>query len=169
MLGITFIFCCFHLSGYYNVILAYSYRFIFTAFTNPLPFADETTTDNHYFKQEVLGASASISEFGQIQPSLFLLYTLSLFICYMIVKNGVKTSGKVAIFTAISPYFFFIVLAIRALFLDGAIDGLRYLFIPDFSKLLAVEIWIDAIVQVFYQITVGISGIINLSSMKPKK
>jgi SNF family Na+-dependent transporter len=69
---------------------------------------------------------------------LFALYTLSLFICYIIVKNGVKTSGKVAIFTALSPYFFFIVLAIRGIFLDGAIEGIKYLFVPDFSKLFAV-------------------------------
>jgi SNF family Na+-dependent transporter len=71
--------------------------------------------------------------------------------------------------TSLLPYFFFIVLAIRGLFLEGAADGISYLLIPDFSKLFAIEIWIDAIVQVFYQMSVGVAGIINFSSLKPKK
>lgn len=40
MLGITFVLIAYHLSGYYNVILTYSYRFIFSAFSNPLAFAN---------------------------------------------------------------------------------------------------------------------------------
>lgn len=72
-------------------------------------------------------------------------------------------------FTALMPYFFFVILGVRGLYLEGAMEGLKYLFVPDFTKLFRSEIWIDAIVQVFYQMTVAISGIINLSSMKPKK
>lgn len=67
------------------------------------------------------------------------------------------------------PYGLFIVLAIRGVFLDGAWDGIEYLLVPDFSKLFAIELWVDAIVQVFYQVSVGVSTIVNLSSLKPKK
>jgi SNF family Na+-dependent transporter len=42
MLGITFLCCSYHLAGYYNIILTYSYRFLFSAFETPLPFANET-------------------------------------------------------------------------------------------------------------------------------
>jgi SNF family Na+-dependent transporter len=85
------------------------------------------------------------------------------------VKNGVKTSGKIVMVTSLLPYALFIILAIRGVFLSGAINGLKYLFIPDFSKLFAVEIWIDAIVQVFYQLSVATGGIVNLSSLKPRR
>ncbi len=71
--------------------------------------------------------------------------------------------------TSLLPYALFIILAIRGVFLSGAINGLKYLFIPDFSKLFAVEIWIDAIVQVFYQLSVASGGIVNLSSLKPRR
>lgn len=67
-----------------------------------------------------------------------------------------------------TPYALFIVLAIRGAFLDGALDGVKYLLVPDFNKLFAIEIWVDAIVQVFYQVSVGVSTIISLSSLKPK-
>lgn len=89
--------------------------------------------------------------------------------CYLIVRNGVKTSGKIVVVTSLLPYAFFIILAIRGLFLSGAWDGIRFLLVPDFSKLLAIEIWIDAIVQVFYQLTIAVGGIMSLSSMKPKR
>jgi SNF family Na+-dependent transporter len=56
----------------------------------------------------------------------------------MIVKKGVKTSGKIVIVTSLMPYFFFIILAVRGMFLDGALDGIKFLLIPDFSKLFAV-------------------------------
>jgi SNF family Na+-dependent transporter len=36
------------------------------------------------------------------------------------------------------PYGLFVILAIRGLFLDGAMNGLTYLLIPDFSKLFAI-------------------------------
>lgn len=113
--------------------------------------------------------SSSISEFGSIQPFLFFLYSFSLFVCYVIVKNGVKQSGKIVVVTSLLPYVFFIILAIRGIFLDGAANGLSFLLIPDFSKLFAIEIWIDAVVQVFYQMTVAVGGILNFSSLKPKK
>lgn len=39
MLGATFMFTAYHFAGYYNIILTYSYRFIFSAFETTLPFA----------------------------------------------------------------------------------------------------------------------------------
>lgn len=34
------------------------------------------------------------------------------------------------IFTASIPYLFFVILLLRGIFLDGAIEGLTYLFVP---------------------------------------
>lgn len=67
------------------------------------------------------------------------------------------------------PYFFFIVLFFRALSLEGAAEGVAYLFNPKWSKLFAFEIWVDAVIQVFFQFSIANSGIVNLSSMKPKR
>ena len=83
-------------------------------------------------------SSNSISDFGSIHPFLFILYAFSLYVCYSIVKKGVKTSGKIVVFTSLTPYVLFLILAIRGLFLDGAMNGLAYLLIPDFSKLFAI-------------------------------
>lgn len=63
---------------------------------------------------------------------------MSILICYIVVKNGVKQSGKIVMVTALIPYLLFIILAIRGVFLEGAFDGISYLLIPDFSKLLKI-------------------------------
>ena len=50
MLGITYILYCYHVGNYNNMILVYSYRFLFSSFSVPLPYSGESITDNHYFK-----------------------------------------------------------------------------------------------------------------------
>lgn len=117
MLGFSFLLISFNLSGYYNLILTYSYRFIFTAFIDPLPFSQETPLENTYFNVNVLGASSSIYEFGHVHPFLFILFAFSLLVCYLIVRNGVKTSGKIVVITSLMPYVLFFILAIRGVFL----------------------------------------------------
>jgi SNF family Na+-dependent transporter len=39
-------------------------------------------------------------------------------------------------------------LLIKGLTLDGAWDGIRYLFTPDWKQLLKSEVWIDAATQI---------------------
>jgi len=62
----------------------------------------------------------------------------SLVICYFVIRKGVKTSGKIIMFTAIAPYFLFVILFFRGIFLDGAGRGIAYLFMPKFSKLFGI-------------------------------
>jgi SNF family Na+-dependent transporter len=44
-------------------------------------------------------------------------------------------SGKIAVFTATSPYVLLTILMLRGFLLDGAMDGIYYLLTPDLSKL----------------------------------
>lgn len=60
------------------------------------------------------------------------------------IREGVETSGKVAIVTATSPYILLIILLIRGLMLEGASEGIYYLFKPDFTKLFDPSVWVDA-------------------------
>ena len=59
-IGLTYLFISFHVASYYNIILAYSYRFLLSAFTYPLPFQDESPFENKYFQEELLHQSGSI-------------------------------------------------------------------------------------------------------------
>jgi SNF family Na+-dependent transporter len=48
-LGFVVVLVSFMISTYYNLLLAYSYRYIFASFSDPLPFANEATADGTYF------------------------------------------------------------------------------------------------------------------------
>lgn len=113
--------------------------------------------------------SDSINDYEAINPFLFVLYIFSMFLCHYVVKDGAKTSGKVVIITASTPFVIFFILVVRGLFLSGAWEGILFLFTPKWEYLWNYEIWIDATTQVFYQLTLGIGTMINLSNAKPRR
>ncbi len=45
---------------------------------------------------------------------------------YLIIYKGLHSSGKIIWFTALFPYFVMAILLVRALTLEGAMDGLAY-------------------------------------------
>ena len=111
----------FHLSFVYNTLLTYTYRFLFTSFEFPLPFATEKITENKYFHEEILHLSNSINDFESIDPLLFIIFVISILICHFIVKNGAKSTGKIVVITASMPFLILIILVFRGLFLEGAL------------------------------------------------
>ena len=88
------------------------------------------------------------------QLSLCLLLAW-LCVCLVLIR-GVKSSGKVAYFTAIFPYVVLITLLIRGVTLPGAMDGIKYFFVPDWSKLL------DANVRMTFEPSVEILQLIGV-------
>lgn len=56
---------------------------------------------------------------------------------------------------------------IRGMFLPGATDGLKLLFQLK-GNVFNPTVWFEAIIQVFYQLTLACSGIVHMSSMRPK-
>ena len=76
------------------------------------------------------------------------------------VKKGIERFGKV-----VMPALFFIVIgiAVYVCTLPGSLDGLRYLFIPDFSKITAAT-FADAMGQSFFSLSLGCGCIMTYSS-----
>lgn len=62
---------------------------------------------------------------------------------------------------------FFIILAIRSLTLEGAMEGVRFLFVPDWS-LLNRETFLIALGQAFFSLSVGITAMMTYASYLSK-
>lgn len=69
------------------------------------------------------------------------------------------------------PIFFalFAFLAVRVSFLDGAIEGYRFLFVPKWEALLNIETWVMAMGQAFFTLSITGSGMIVYGSYLSKK
>src|SRR5690625_2659863 len=76
------------------------------------------------------------------------------------IKNGIEKSSKI-----LMPllFVFFIILVIRAVTFEGAMEGLRFFLQPDFSKITS-ETVLYALGQSFFSLAVGISVMVTYSS-----
>ncbi|XP_052261295.1 sodium- and chloride-dependent neutral and basic amino acid transporter B(0+)-like [Dreissena polymorpha] len=78
--------------------------------------------------------------------------------------KGIKSSGKVVYFTATFPYVILIILLVRGCLLDGAIDGVKYFIVPEWSKLATLDVWAAAAGQMFFSLSVAFGGILMFGS-----
>lgn len=94
--------------------------------------------------------------------------TFFLFIAWLLtfitIMRGIQSSGKASYFLAIFPYVIMIALLIRAVTLEGAVDGIIYFVNPQWEKLVSAKVWYNAITQCFYSLGVGGGSIIMYSS-----
>ena len=98
-----------------------------------------------------------------LAQAVFMLLTI------WIVQGGVQ-AGIERASTWMMPLLliFFIVLAIRSLTLDGAMEGVRFLFVPDWS-LLTGETFLIALGQAFFSLSVGVTAMMTYASYLPKE
>ena len=62
---------------------------------------------------------------------------------FLCVIKGVQSVGKVVYFTATFPYFILTALLIRALTLEGSVDGMLFFITPEWERLLAPAVWVN--------------------------
>ncbi|MFC4025710.1 sodium-dependent transporter [Oceanobacillus longus] len=80
------------------------------------------------------------------------------------IKDGIEKSSKL-----LMPllFVFFIVIVIRSVTFEGAMEGIRFFLQPDFSKLTAENV-LYALGQAFFSLAVGISVMVTYSSYLKK-
>ena len=89
----------------------------------------------------MLKISSGIDDFGYPVWQI----SLSLLACWVIVTlvllRGATSFGKAAYVTAIFPYVMLFTMLIQGLLLPGAMNGIEYFIIPQWSKLLDPVVW----------------------------
>ncbi|XP_070830094.1 sodium- and chloride-dependent GABA transporter 2-like [Chaetodon trifascialis] len=122
-----------------------------------------TSAATEFWERRVLGMSGGIEELGSVRWELALCLLACWVFCYFSVWKGVRSSGKVAYFTATFPYVMLLILLIRGLTLPGAWDGIYYYLYPDLNRLANLEVWIEAGAQIFfsYSLTAGTLNVLG--------
>lgn len=88
---------------------------------------------------------------------------------YACIRKGTVSVGKVVKYTGLTlPLIFLIIMAIKGISMDGGVDGLVKLFLPNFQEVTNNGLWsnliIDAIGQVFYSLSIMMAIMIAYGS-----
>ncbi|MEF8847744.1 MAG: sodium-dependent transporter [Candidatus Thermoplasmatota archaeon] len=88
---------------------------------------------------------------------------------FLILYKGVKRIGKVVALTVPIPTILLILLTVRGLTLQGALEGINYYLTPNFGALLDINVWLSAYAQVFFSFSLAQGIMITYSSYLRKK
>lgn len=134
----------------YSVVVGWVIKYLFTSLTGELT------------QIEDMGAffGALTGNFGSVG-----WHMAGLAITFVIMAFGV-TQGIEKVNKVMMPVFFifFILLAIRVVTLPGAVDGFRYLFVPNWEQLWKVDTWVYALGQAFFSLSLAGSGTVVYGS-----
>ena len=157
LIGYIGILAAFVVLAFYSTVSGWTLEYIYKAATNF--FADK----------DIATIEQGFTDFNNnpFRPFLwqFLFMGLTAFIIFKGVKEGVEKYTKI-----LMPALFviLIILCVKSLTLDGAGEGLKFLFKPDFSKVDA-NVLLAALGQAFFSLSVGMGALITYGSYISKK
>ena len=147
----------FGILAFYAVIAGWTIGYLFKALTGGLA--------------DAVNADASGQVFAELvgDPLMAILLTAIFLVLTILVVRGGISGGIERVTTILMPLLFvlLIVLAIRSITLPNGIDGLVYLFKPDFSELSFVVV-MGALGQALFSLSLGMGAMITYGSYFPK-
>ncbi|XP_043082056.1 solute carrier family 6 member 16b [Puntigrus tetrazona] len=182
LVGIGYSSCvvCFFVALYYNVIIGWSIFYLGSSFTYPLPWencpegngtAKECTDSSptaYFWYRKALDITDSIDETGEFNPVITGCLLAAWVIVCLAMYKGIKSTGKVMYFSSVFPYVVLLCFLIRGVTLDGASEGIKFMFYPRLEIWADVQVWRQAATQVFFALGLGFGSVIAYSSYNPR-
>jgi neurotransmitter:Na+ symporter, NSS family len=155
----------FVISTYYAVIIAWAMSYSKFSFT--LAWGDKP---DEFLFGEYLHLADKPGQIGSLVPGVFIplviVWIVTLGILFKGVKKGIEMANRIMIPTLVG---LFLLIVIRAITLDGAVQGLDAFFKPEWSKIGDPKVWVAAYSQIFFSLSIGFAIMITYSSYLPKK
>ncbi|WP_019614419.1 sodium-dependent transporter [Psychromonas ossibalaenae] len=152
---------------YYVAVIGWAISYFSMSFTQSWG----TDTNAYFFGEYLkLGSDNSPSKLGSVQWHIAIPMLIAWAITFAAIFGGIK-AGIERASKIMMPLLFLMVVALiaRMVFLPGALDGLNYLFQPDFSKITDPKVWSAAYGQIFFTLSVGFAIMLAYSSYLPEK
>ena len=155
--GVMGVAASFMIMGFYVVVSGWTLEYVFQALGNQFSHRDTATLSQVF-------TDFSSSTFRPIiWMLLFLILTASIVLAG--VQKGIESSSK---FLMPLLLVLIIALGVRSVTLPGGMEGLKFLFQPDFSKINSAVI-LSAMGQAFFSLSLGMGCMITYGSYISKK
>lgn len=137
--------------SFYSVVAGWTLEYSFSSLFGAL--ADANTDYSVYFADFTMNSN---------RPLLWTV--LFLFLNFLILRKGLR-NGIEKMSNIMTPMLFFILLVfcIKSLMMPGAIEGVKFLFVPDFSKIDS-SVLLGAMGQAFFSLSLGVSTLLTYAS-----
>ncbi|XP_016423758.1 solute carrier family 6 member 16b [Sinocyclocheilus rhinocerous] len=183
LVGIGYSSCvvCFFVALYYNVIIGWSIFYLGSSFKYPLLWETCPTEGNgtvkecaassptaYFWYRKALDITDSIDETGEFNPIITGCLLAAWVIVCLAMYKGIKSTGKVMYFSSVFPYVVLLCFLIRGVTLDGASEGIKFMFYPRLEIWADVQVWRQAATQVFFALGLGFGSVIAYSSYNPR-
>lgn len=116
---------------------------------------------SNYFSDRVMGNGFS--------PLIFFCIFAAWIIMYFLLRGGAKSLSRAAKVTVLLPIVLLTLLAVRGLLYENSGQALYALFVPEFSAFIDAELWLNAIGQVFFSLSVLVGIMPAYGSYLPER
>lgn len=136
---------------YYSVVFAWVLLMVFCSVKFAGMTGDSQAASQLFFNvTETTGLISGISIPIPVLIALIGAWAL----IYYCIRDGASSVGKVVKYTVFLPIILLIIMAIKGCTMPGAMAGLHKFFVPELSAFADASLWIDAVGQVFYSLSI---------------
>lgn len=139
---------------YYSVIGGWVLKYLFAYITE----GSKAVTDDAYFSDFLASASGQVVWF-------LVFAAVTLLIIFFGVQNGIERVSK---FVMPVLAVLAVILAVYSMTLPGAMEGVRYFLVPDFSRF-SFKTVVSALGQMFYSLSIAMGILITFGSYMKKE
>jgi len=162
-IGLGNVLSAFVVACYYAVVMGWCLLYTFHSFT--LAWGKDTKS---FFFNEVLQVTTNIHQIGGFSLAVFLALLASWIMVYFCVWRGVNSVSKVIQVTMPLPVILLLILLLRTFFLPGAMNGINFYLRPNFSAFFDLDLWMAAVAQVFFTLSLGFGVMVAYASYQKK-
>ena len=143
-MGSFLIYCGLGIAAYYSVIVGWTFKYVILQFFGKLNV--ESLKEAQSVWNSFLGNGWEVLFFH------FIAIALSCFVVYKGISNGIEKVCKVLIPTVLV---ILVITTIRSVTLEGAVEGLNFLFTPELDTFLNPKTWLHAATQSAWSVGPG--------------
>ncbi len=141
----------FVISTYYAVVFAWVLAMAFFSYKFAGMTGNPEAASNLF--ASITQTTWTVSDYG-IPFAILVALAVAWILIYVCIKDGAKSVSAIVKYTVFLPVIFLIIMAAKGVTMEGGMEGVALLFAIDLSVLQNADLWLDAIGQVFFSLSI---------------